>query len=450
MSFTGIQILVLLAMIFVNGVFAMSELAVVSSRKVRLQRWATEGNSNARMALKLANSPNRFLSTVQIGITLVGIMAGAFGGATLTTKLAKILHQIGWLAPYSDAVSFGIIVVVTTYLSLVLGELVPKRLALHNPERVACAIAGFMQRLSTIAGPVVEMLSASTDFVLRLLGIQSSAELPMTEEEIKVLFQQATQAGVFAEAEQDMVEGVLQLDDLRVGALITPRTDVIWLDVSDPTQEIIDIIISAPHDFFPVCRDNLDNVLGVLNAKEYLGKRLTEPSVQLKDLLHRPLFVPESIRASALLEHFKQTGIHLAMILDEYGGLQGIVTLNDVVEEIVGEIELTSPQAVERADGSWLLDGLLPVDEFKKIFNVKQLPGEGHNNYETVGGFVMMFLGRVPAAADTFRWGGLQFEIMDMDGRRIDKLLVAPVRPGKARQSKTNPHPNLSQDGTAK
>jgi putative hemolysin len=446
MSSTGIEILVLLSMVLINGVFAMSELAIVSSRKVRLQRWANEGNGSAQTALRLANSPNRFLSTVQIGITLVGIAAGAFGGATLATKISVALSNVPWLANYSEAISVGIIIVTTTYLSLVIGELVPKRLALHNPERIACAVARPMQQLSTIARPLVALLSVSTDFVLRVLGSRSSTEPPMTEEEIKVLFQQATKAGIFAEFEQDMVEGVLQLDDLRVGALMTPRTDVVWLDIADPLEPITQTIINAPHDFFPVCRDNLDDVLGVISAKEFLGRLLNEPALQLKSLLRPPLFVPESIRASALLEHFKQTGVHLAMILDEYGGLQGIVTLNDVVEEIVGEIEITSPQVVQRPDGSWLLDGLLPVDEFKKLFDVRELPGEGQKNYETLGGFVMMHLGRVPSAGDAFRWSKLQFEIMDMDGRRVDKLLVTPLKPKSAKQPPDSPHAHTSSD----
>ncbi len=443
---TGLEILIVLVLIVANGIFAMSEIAVVSSRKVRLQRWAQEGNQKAKTALKLANSPNRFLSTVQIGITLVGILAGAFGSATMADKLAVVLRQIPWLAPYSQAVSVGIIVVIITYLSLVLGELAPKRLALQNPERTASFIAGPMQAMSSAASPIVSLLSLSTDFVLRILGVRPSDEPPITEEEIKVLIEQATKAGIFEESEQDMVEGVLQLDNRRVGALMTPRTDIIWLDLEDPLEKLIETVELAPHDFFPVCRDNLDNVLGVLSAKRFLGNQLADQPAPLKSLLHPALFIPESARASKLLERFKQTGVHLALVLDEYGGLQGIATLNDVLEEIVGSIEADSPQAVERPDGSWLLDGLLPIDEFKKIFDLKRLPGEGQNNYETLGGFTMMYLGHVPVSSDTFHWGGLQFEILDMDGRRVDKILVTPGKPAtRSAQATTLPTAGSSQ-----
>jgi len=411
-----------------NAFFAMSEMALVSARKSRLQQWVNEGDARAQQALELARTPNRFLSTVQIGITLVGVLAGAFGGATIAERIALQLEHIPWLASYSRALSVGITVVCITYLTLVLGELVPKRLALHAPERIACAIAALMHSLSVATSPIVHLLSISTDAVLRLFGARSLMEAPITPEEIGLLLEQATQAGVFEEVEQDMVEGVLRLNNRRVSVLAIPRTEIMWLAHDATAEEIRAHIAASPYDHYPVCEGSLDNVIGVVRSRDLLSRCLAGESLDLRALAHPPLFIPETMLASKALELLRKSPVHMAFVMDEYGGLQGLVTIHNVVEEIVGDIVMTRPQAVRRKDGSWLVDGMLPIQDFKEIFNLKRLPGEERHTYQTVGGLVMSYLGRIPAPTDQFSWGGLRFEVMDMDGRRVDKILVTPIK----------------------
>ncbi|MCS7259611.1 MAG: hemolysin family protein, partial [Anaerolineae bacterium] len=405
------------------------EMALVSARKSRLQQWANEGNGRAQQALELTESPNRFLSTVQIGITLVGVLAGAFGGATIAERMAAGLGHVAWLAPYSRVLSVGFTVVGITYLTLVLGELVPKRLALHAPERIACAVAALMRALSVATAPVVHLLSLSTDAVLRLLGVRSAAEVPITPEEIGVLLRQATQAGVFRGVEQDMVEGVLRLNNRRVSLLAIPRTEIAWLEHDATAEEIRAHIASVPYNQYPVCEGSLDNVIGVVRARDLLVRCLAGEPLDLRALAHPPLFIPETMLAAKALELLRQSPVHMAFVMDEYGGLQGLVTIHNIVEEIVGDIVMTRPQATRRKDGSWLVDGMLPIQDFKALFQIKRLPGEERDTYQTVGGFVMTYLGRIPAPADHFTWGGLRFEVMDMDGRRVDKVLVTPLKP---------------------
>jgi putative hemolysin len=286
-----------------------------------------------------------------------------------------------------------------------------------------------MRTLSRVTHPVVRLLSASTEIVLRLLGSRPSSEPPVTSEEIEVLMEQATQAGVFEEREQDMVEGVLHLNNRRVSALATPRTDIVWLALDATREEIREQVASSAHDRFPVCEGNLDNVVGVVRTGDMLAHCLASGAIDLRALSHPPLFVPETMFASKALELLKQSVVHLAFVMDEYGGLQGMVTINDIVEEIVGDIETDRPRATRRKDGTWLIDGMLPIHDFKELFNLKRLPGEERDNYQTVGGFVMMRLGHIPQTTDQFRWGGLRFEVLDMDERRVDKVLVSQVKP---------------------
>jgi len=425
------EVLFILLLVVANGVFALSEMAVVSARKVRLQQWANEGNTNARTALELANAPTRFLSTVQVGITLIGILAGALGGATIAKKLALLLSQIRWLAPYSQAIGLGIVVVSITYLSLIIGELVPKRVALNNPERIAATIATPMRALSALASPVVHLLSTSTEVALRLLGIKPSLEPQVTEEEIRVLIKQGTEAGTFEVAEQDMVQRVFRLGDRQVSGLMTPRLEIVWLDLEDLAENNRHKMTRSAHSRFPVCQGGLDNVIGVVQVKDLLARSLAGEVIDLTAALQTPLFVPESMPALNVLELFKQSGTHTALVVDEYGVVQGLVTLNDILEAIVGDIpsvdELAEPQVVQREDGSWLLDGLLPVEDFFELFNIQALADEQRGNYQTLGGFVTTHLGRIPAAADHFEWRKLRFEVMDMDGNRVDKVLIMPI-----------------------
>lgn len=385
------------------------------------------------MALELANTPNQFLSTIQIGITLIGILAGAFGGATLAEELAAELSRVRWLAPYSEAIGVSVVVMGITYLSLVVGELAPKRLALNNAERIASTVAPWMQTLSRVASPVVRLLSLSTELVLRALGMRPSLETPVTEEEIKLMIEQGTQVGVFVPAEQEMVKQVFRLADRTVGALMIPRPEVIWLDPNDSPEEVRRKITASGYSQFPVAQGELDNVLGLVYATDLLTQILDGQLIDLQAALRPALYVPESMLVLDVLERLKETYSQVVLVIDEYGGFQGLITIHDILEAIVGDIplpdEVAEAEVVQREDGSWLMDGRLLVDELKEIVRLEKLPYEEEARYQTLGGLVMTSLGRVPSTGDNFEWGGLRFEVVDMDGHRVDKVLVAPVGP---------------------
>jgi len=425
------QILIIILLMIANGIFAMSEIAVVSARKTHLQQLANTGNRKAQIALELANSPNQFLSTVQIGITLIGILAGAFGGATIAEKLAAVLQKIPVLAPYSNFLGFGIVVLGIAYLSLIIGELVPKRLALNKPEELAMYVARPMSWLAKLTAPLVHLLSISTDLMLKILRIRITPETPVTEEEIKVLIDEGAKAGLFEETEKAMMERVFELDDRKIYSLMTPRSKTIWLDIEDPPEDNLEKIVSTNHHYYPVIQDSFANILGVIQVKDLFSHNLTGQAFDIRDYLREPLFVPENISVLKVLELFKKSGMHTALVIDEYGDYQGMVTLTDILEAIVGEMtDLDAPNeplAVQREDGSWLLDGMLPIDELKELFAINELPDEDRNYYQTLSGFIMLNLGRIPVATDHFEWGGLRFEVIDMDGNRIDKVLVTPA-----------------------
>lgn len=423
------EILIILAIILVNAVFVLSEMSVASSRKVRLQERVNDGDKRAATALKLIEHPNLFLATVQIGITLVGVFLGAVGGARLADPLSRLLAGIPSLTPFANTLALGLVVIAITFVSIVLGELVPKRIALHNPERLASLLAGPMLLVSMVFKPFVWLLGRITDMILKLMGIEPGNEPPVTEEEIQLLIDQGTQAGVFEESEHDMVEGVFSLADQRVYSLMTPRPDVVWLDIGDSVEEIREKLAQSNLSRFPVRQGSLDAIVGIVKARDLLVQSLNNEPIVLKNLLKPAFFIPETMFASRALELFKEKGTDMLLVIDEFGALQGLLTINDILEEIVGEMEIEEPQATQRSDGSWLLDGMLEVDEFKKIFDLPLLPHE--DEYETLSGFVMMSLGRVPQPTDRFEWHGLKFEVMDMDGRRVDKVLVTtlPQRP---------------------
>lgn len=423
----GNEIVMILVLILVNAVLAMSEAALVASRKARLQQKAGEGDKSSALALKLIEDPNTFLSTTQIGITLIGVLAGAVGGATIAEALAAVIQKIPYLSPYSESIGLGVVVLTITILSLWLGELVPKRLGLHSPERIARVVAGPMFFLSRVFSPLIKLMSAATNFILRAMGMKASAEPPITEEELQMLISQGTQAGVFDEAEQDMVEGIFSLSDQRVYSLMTPRTEIVWLDIDDSIDDIRTKIAESDYSRFPVRQDSLETILGIVKSRDLLVQSLSGNEISLKDQLKPAFFIPETMFASRALEIFKEKGTELLLVIDEFGGVQGLITINDILEEIVGEIENEEPQATQRQDGSWLLDGMLEVDEFKEIFNLDALPHE--DEYETLSGFMMVSLGRLPLAADRFEWHDLRFEVMDMDGRRVDKVLVTALPP---------------------
>lgn len=440
MGGVGTEIVLVLLLLLVNGVFAMSEIAVVSARKARLQQRAEGGNAGARRALELAENPNRFLATVQVGITMVGILAGAFGGATIAEPFAEHLRGYPALAPYAEGLALGVVVLAITYLSLIVGELVPKRIGLNHPEGIAAAVAGPMHLLSRASAPLVALLTVSTDAVLRVLRIRRADEPPVTEAEIAMLLEQGTQAGVFEEAEQDIVERVFWLGDQRVASLMTPRRSAVWLDVDDPPAASRATMARHRFSRFLVCEGSLDRVLGMVEVKDLWAHALAgEPTDDLRGLLRTPLFVPESTRALRLLELFRESGTHLAVVVDEYGGVEGLVTLNDVLEEIVGDLARAGgpahPGVVRRDDGSLLVDGALLMDELRETAGLAERRTEDREEFRTVAGFVLTRLGRIPAPGDRFEAEGFLVEVVDMDGHRVDKVLMSPlgkVDPGEA------------------
>jgi putative hemolysin len=423
------EILIIFFLIVFNGILAMSEAAMLSVRKARLQQRINDGDRRARLALKLAENPNKFLSTIQIGITVIDVLIGAISGAVAAGLFSTWLDNVPVLKPFSGTIGVAVGVIVTAYFSIVLGELVPKRVALQNPERLASAIAGPMSFVSKLFSPFVWLLSKSTDLILHLFGIKHTDEIPVTEEEFLVQLDQGTQAGVFGEKEQDMVEGVFSLSDQRVNALMTPRNEIVWLDVHDTPEEVRKKMSGSPFSRFPVGEDSLDHPVGVVKAKEVLLANI-KSGKDLQKLARPSIYIPETAFGSHALEMFRESKRDLMLVVDEFGVVQGLLTLADILEEIVGEFE-GEPQATQRQDGSWLLDGMLSNDDFKELFNLRRLPDE--EEYETLGGFVLLHLRRIPKAADQFEWSGMRFEVMDMDGNRVDKVLVTvlPVLPIK-------------------
>ncbi|MEP7342011.1 MAG: hemolysin family protein [Acidobacteriota bacterium] len=428
MSQTIFEIIAIFILLLANGVFAMSEIAIISVRKARLKQRADQGDAKAQAALELADAPGPFLSTVQVGITLVGILAGAFGGSRIAERLTPVLSGIPYVGTYGSGIAFGIVVAIITYFSLVIGELIPKRLALHSPEAIALRVASPMAKLSRFARPLVALLDHSTDGLLRLFGLRESAESPVTEDEIKVLIEQGINAGVFVETERDMVERIFHLADRRVSELMVPRTEMVWLNIDDSPEEIKSAIRDSPHSRFPVAEGSPDNILGIVHVKNLWAQGPDHRQIDLKAVLEKALFLPEGTQAFKVLEAFRQSRAQIALVVDEYGGVEGLVTLTDILEAIVGDLptadETAEPLFTRREDGSYLIDGTLPIAEFKKLFGIKHLPREEDEWYQTVGGFVMTHLSKIPRAGDCFEWGGLKVEVLDMDRNRVDKLLV--------------------------
>jgi putative hemolysin len=423
-----LEIVIVFCLLLANGVFAMAEISVVSSRKARLQKMADEGSPAASKALALAQSPSRFLSTVQIGITLVGILAGAFGGATISEKLAAAVATVPVLAPYSGAIAIAIVVGAITYASLIIGELVPKRIGLNNPEKKAMLVAGPMNALSRFASPFVWVLMTSTELVLKVLGLGKEKDAPPSEEEVSHLIEQGAAAGVFHKGERAMVEGVLRLDETPVTEIMTRRSKIVFLNVADPDETNWRKIVASGHSQFPVYEGTRDHVLGMVSVKALWANNAAGLQSRLQDHLIKPLVVPRSVTVIQILDTFKKSGKHIALVTDEFGSIQGIVSLIDVMEAIVGDLpepgDRREPEAVQRENGSWLVDGSLDVADLKARFSFGPLPGEDGGNFETLGGFVLDRFGHIPGVGESFEWSGWRFEIMDMDRHRVDKVLL--------------------------
>jgi putative hemolysin len=421
------DISLLLFLILFNGLFALSEIAIVSSRRVRLQQLADQGRRGAVVALQLAEQPTRFLSTVQVGITSIGIMSGAIGEATISARLRAAVSTVPLLADHAETIAFAIMVVILTYVSLIVGELVPKRLALTRPEAIAALISRPMRLVSAIVRPLVYLLSVSTDTVLRLLRVRHAKGPAVTLEEFRVLVAQGTEEGVFEKTEEELVSNVLRLDERRVGAIMTPRADIVFLDVRAPFAANRAVLTSQPHTVLPLCDGTLERVFGFVKATDVLVRLLRGESVDLRRLASPPLFVPATTTVMRLLEQFRRTHLPLALVIDEHGGVSGLISFSDIVGAVVGDLPPEpgeDPMVVSRGDGSWLVDGAYDLDGMRRLLDRDDFAQDARDFYHTLGGLAMLVLGRIPRAGDRFEKDGVQFEVVDMDGHRVDKVIV--------------------------
>ncbi|MBB1631840.1 MULTISPECIES: hemolysin family protein [Cupriavidus] len=434
------EIAILLALILINGLFAMSEIALMTARKARLQRRIEEGDRGAIEAIKLGEDPTRFLSTVQIGITSIGVLNGVVGESTLAQPLGVWLQGFGMQASTAGWVATTIVVAGLTYFSIVLGELVPKRLGQMAPETIARLVSRPISFLALASTPFVKLLSSSTRLVLRMLGVKSGRGPAVTEEEIHALLVEGSEAGVIEQHEHTMVRNVFRLDDRQLTSLMVPRGDVVCLDVEVPLEENLRRIEESDHSRFPVVRGGMHDMLGVVSARQLLARRLRGEPTDLATVAQPPVFVPESVTGMELLENFRISGGQIAFVIDEYGEVLGLVTLQDLIEAITGEFKqdgVGEEWAVQREDGSWLLDGLIPIPELKDRIGLRQVPEEDKERYHTLSGMLLLLLGRLPQTTDTVRWGDWKFEIVDMDGKRIDKVLASRVLPDDGADAET-------------
>jgi putative hemolysin len=426
------EIPILIALIVLNGLFAMSEIALVTARKARLQKLIDEGDTAAAAALKLGEDPTRFLSTIQIGITSIGVLNGIFGEAALAQPMSVWLIEMGMAANYASTVSTAVVVVVITYVSIVVGELVPKRLGQTNPESIARLVARPINLLAKLTKPFVLLLTSSTRGLLRILGVKESNESSVTEDEIHAVLAEGTTSGAIEQNEHTMIRNLFRLDDRQISSLMVPRSDVVCLDVSLPFEANMAILESQDHARYPVIDGNFENLLGVINSRQWLanalkGKRdLRESS----ELIQKPIYIPETITGMELLENFKISGSAMTFVIDEYGEVQGIVTVRDVTEAITGEFVTEDPSdawAVQRDDGSWLLDGHIPIMELKDRLGLKTVPDEEKGRYQTLSGMLMLLTGKLPSETDKVVWESWEFEVVDMDGKIIDKIQATKI-----------------------
>jgi len=436
------DVVLLVFLVLLNGILAMSEIAVVSSRKSRLQKLADDESPGAQSALDLSNEPSGFLSTVQVGITTVGILSGAIGESALADPLTHWLANFSIVEPYARGLGLTLVVVGLTYFSVVVGELVPKRLGLLAPETIAALIATPMNFLARLAKPLVWLLSSSSSLILHVIGARPRGEPPLTNDEINVLMEQGAEAGVFHESEQAIVSNVLRLDEQRIGAIMTHRNDIYSLDLEQPEAAIRACLAEAPFTRIVVCRDGLEHIVGILRTADLLKLALTGEKLDVESFLRAPLYVPEGVTTTHLLESFRKARQQCALIVDEYGELQGLVTLTDVLTSIVGELPSSDVAAeqdiVERADGSWLVDGSVAIERLKSVTRIEEdLPGEDENAFNTLGGLVMYVLGRIPVVADRFEAAGLSFEVVDMDKNRVDKVLLTQLQRPSENENET-------------
>jgi len=440
----------LLGLILINGLFAMSEIALVTARRARLTRLAEEGDSAAATAIRLQEEPTRFLSTVQIGITSVGVLSGIVGEATLAAPFARWLHGLGLDRDASALFATALVVIVVTYASIVIGELLPKRIGQLHPETIARLAARPMQLLSLVARPFVRLLTFSTETLLRLLGQREQTAHAVTEEEIHAMIDEGSQAGVIEEREREMLRNVFRLDDRQIGSLMTPRADIVYLDLDRPGDENLKWIADSEHSRFPVCRSGLHEIVGIANAKQLLRQLLRNGAIDLRAQLQPAVFVPETLTGMDLLGHFRASGTQAVLVVDEYGEVLGMVTLQDVLEAVTGEFRPRNQEdawAVQREDGSWLLDGLIPVPELKDRLALRSVPEEDKGRYHTLSGLMMWLLGRLPQTGDRADWENWRLEVVDLDGKRVDKVLASRLPAGMPGATGEAGHPDQSGHG---
>lgn len=422
------DVAILLALIVLNALFAMAEIALLTAKRSKLQRMVDAGDRRAAAALELGEDPNRFLSTVQVGITTIGILNGVVAESALSAPFALWLEHLGVGKDTSGWLASSLIVIIITYLSIVLGELVPKRIAQSTPEPIARFVARPMLALATVARPLVLLLSGSTGLLLRAVGIRHAGAPVVTEEEIHALLEEGSDAGVIEENERQMVRNVFRLDDRQITSLMVPRGDIIYLDIEEPLAENLQRIQESEHSRFPICKGGFDEVVGIINAKVLLAQTLRGETPDFKSDLQPAVFVPESLTGMELLEHFKSSGVQMAFVIDEYGEIQGLITLQDLIEAIAGEFKPDDHEdawAIQRQDGSWLLDGIIPVPELKDTLGLEAVPEEDKGRYNTLSGMLMLLMGRIPTAGEAVDWESWRFEVVDMDGKRIDKVLAS-------------------------
>jgi putative hemolysin len=423
-----IDVGVLLILLIANGFLSMAEMAVVSSRRPRLQTMAAEGKPGAARALALAEDPGDFLSTVQIGITAIGIFTGVFSGARLAEPVASVLRTIPLLADYADPTAIFIVVLITTYLSLIVAELTPKRVALSRPEEIAALVAPSMDLLAKIARPLVFLLDRSSEGLAQILGVRPSDAPTVTDEEVRIMLQQGAKVGIFEPIEEEIVTQVFRLSDRRASAIMTPRTEIDWIDVEEDVAAVRALLMESSHSRFPLAEGSLDHVVGIVFVRDLLLQRMAGGAADLRAIVRPALFLPESMTALDVVEQMRASRSHMALIINEYGGLEGLVTISDVVEAILGSVETPGveeePEIVQRADGSWLVNGMWSVDAFQEQFGLKDLPARDDLDYQTVGGMIMAVLEQVPNVGSHVEVDGYTLEVMDMDGRRVDKVLV--------------------------
>ncbi len=424
------EILFLFVLIVLNGIFVMSEIALVTAKRSRLSKLADDGDKTASSAMKLGQDSTRFLSTIQIGITSIGILNGIVGEGALASPLALRLQILGVADEPSHIIATALVVLTITYVTIVVGELVPKRIGQLNPEKIACMVARPMLTLSAITRPFGRLLSASTNTILRFMGNHPQSIPSVTEEEIHAMLEEGSEAGVIEQQEHEMVRNVFRLDDRQLGTLMVPRADIVFLDVSQPLDENIRRVIESEHSRFPVCNGGLQSLVGVVNAKQLLSKTLKGRLTEFTSQLQPCVYVPETLTGMELLDHFRTSGTQMVFVVDEYGEIQGLVTLQDMLEAVTGEFvprNLEDSWAVQRHDGSWLLDGLIPVPELKDTLELKSVPEEDKGLYHTLSGLVMWLLGRMPRTGDVMTWENWTLEIVDLDGQRIDKVLASKL-----------------------